>query len=83
MSKEPTTVVLDPNLAKMIAVISTAVVGNLMAVLHNKGMLDREDIADVVAFTRDGGGSDPHSAVMAGMCADALELWVRNVVQDN
>jgi hypothetical protein len=78
---EPATV--DPNLARVIAVISTAVVGNLMAVLHNKGLLDREDIAEVVAFTRNGAAGDPHSAVMAGMCADALEHWVRTVGQDN
>lgn len=79
---EPATVAIDPNLAKVIALISTTIVGNLMAVLHNKGLIDREDIADVVAFTRNS-GSDPHSTAMVKLCADSLELWVRNVVQDN
>lgn len=79
----PKTVVLDPHLANAIAIISTAVVGNLMGVLLNKGLIDREDIAEVVAFTRAGGGDDAGTAAMSKLCADALENWVRTIVQDN
>ena len=78
-----TTVVIDASTAKLVAAISTVVVGNLMAVLLNKGLINREDVAEVVAFTRAGSGDDPATAAMTKFCADALEHWVRNVVQDN
>jgi hypothetical protein len=77
-----TPVTINASTAKLVAAVSTTVVGNLMAVLHNKGLINREDIAEVVAFTR-AGGDDPATAAMATFCADALEIWVRNVVQDN
>ena len=78
-----TPVTIDAKTAKLVAAVSTTVVGNLMAVLHNKGLINREDIAEVVAFTRAGGEGDPATAAMAKFCADALEIWVRNIVQDN
>jgi hypothetical protein len=85
MSKpKPTTVTIDASTAKLVAAISTVVVGNLMAVLHNKGLIDREDVAEVVAFTRAGqDDDDPATAAVTKFCADALEVWVRDAVQDN
>ena len=81
---KPTTVAIDASTAKLVAAISTLVVGNLMAVLHNKGLIDRNDFAEIVAFTRDGADNgDLATTTMAQFCADALEHWVRNVVQDN
>jgi hypothetical protein len=82
----PTTITLDENAGKMVAMVSTLVVGNLMAVLLNKGLLDRSDIAEVVAFTRAASADDPNNpntSAMVDLCASALEVWVRNVVKDN
>jgi hypothetical protein len=78
---KPTTVIIDASTAKLVAAISTVVVGNLMAVLHNKGLIDREDVADVVAFTRAGeDDDDPATAAMTKFCAYALAVEPQEVV---
>lgn len=68
---------IDPATAKLIGALSTVVCGNLMAVLHNKGLIDRADIAQVIAMTREGGiDDDPALTAMGEGLASFLEGWV-------
>lgn len=77
MAKKVKEVVITADVAQVVAALSTLVTGNLIAILYNKGVIDDDDVAQVIAYTRAGGTGDESTAVMGELLADSLQRWVR------
>lgn len=84
MSRKPTTLIIDEATGRLIAALSTHVVGNLMTVLFNRGAIDADDIRAVIDLTRHGEPDDQPSQIMiAGLLADAIEMRLKQVLDEN
>lgn len=71
-----TTLIIDTAMMTAIAALSTAVAGNIMATLYNRGVIDDGDINQIIADTAAGGLGDPSLDAMAQSFAGALRARV-------
>lgn len=75
MRKRP--VAIDPDTMGIIAAFTTMGLGNLIAVLHRRGIMDDAAVDEVIDLMRAGDDFSPTNAVISDVLAKALQRRIR------